>query len=275
MTSTAIQRDEFASEEYVDSNARLPRIQALRGSSPKNCGFFIQIDQAAKAGWNNFDEKTLIEYAFEESGKTEQGILIQSPRMLVCPRSEVLAWDRNATRERKMLVVLGRYLPEHKVDSVGNLQLFEVFLLDENNQPLHQLPFALQLKGATQATFSQHWQQFCNEMTFCHAVANQIPARPKNMLFRSLCVFSFKVAPEQAGAKVKSKACKVVSHEKPTLENWKDYFVGFDSETKLFIHESLQPTRPKLVESLRLAPAEEFVALPPSEDEHLVHGVDF
>lgn len=73
------------------------------------------------------------------------------------------------------------------------------------------------------------------------------------------------------GKKVKSWACKIVEHDKPTLENWKDYFVGFDSETKLFVHEVLQPTRPKLNS---LQPVE-LTALPSAEDFPVVHGIDF
>ena len=71
MTSTIdqvnleIQRDEFASEEYINPDAKLPRIQALRGEIPKQCGYFIEINQAAKAGWLDFNEKDLVEYAFK------------------------------------------------------------------------------------------------------------------------------------------------------------------------------------------------------------------
>ena len=46
-TNLGIQRDEFASEQYIDPNAKLPRIQAVRGTTPKTCGFFIPMDQAA------------------------------------------------------------------------------------------------------------------------------------------------------------------------------------------------------------------------------------
>ncbi|MGB5593653.1 MAG: DUF5895 domain-containing protein, partial [Crocosphaera sp.] len=42
--------DEFASSEFIDQNARLPRIQALRGMNAKFCGYFININEMAKAG---------------------------------------------------------------------------------------------------------------------------------------------------------------------------------------------------------------------------------
>ena len=67
-------RDEFASEEYINPDAKLPRIQAMRGEDPSQCGYFIPIDQAAKAGWINFDEKNLIDYAFASGDKNTKGL---------------------------------------------------------------------------------------------------------------------------------------------------------------------------------------------------------
>jgi hypothetical protein len=115
-----MERDEFASIEFVDLQARLPRIQALRGMTPELCGYFISKDEMAK--------------------------------------------------------------------------------------------------GANQATFSQEWQKFINEMTACHAIANGIAARPKNALFNCLCVFAFQTARELVGKKQKLPACRVVGHESPLRE---------------------------------------------------------
>jgi len=77
------------------------------------------------------------------------------------------------------------------------------------------------------------------------------------MTFKSLCVFCFEVKREMAGEETKSPACKVVGYEVPTLENWKDYFVGYDVRTKEFVWQGLQPKRP-------LIQPEQILALPPS-----------
>jgi hypothetical protein len=43
-----IERDEFASPDFVDPEARLPRIQAVRGESNlEHCGYFITVDNMA------------------------------------------------------------------------------------------------------------------------------------------------------------------------------------------------------------------------------------
>ena len=50
------ERDEFASPDFVDPDARLPRIQAVRGESNlEHCGYFITADNMAQAGWLDFD----------------------------------------------------------------------------------------------------------------------------------------------------------------------------------------------------------------------------
>lgn len=244
----AIERDEFASPEYLDPNARLPKIQALRGTTPKLCGYFVPAAQMAKAGWIDFDESKLITYTFESSGEEEQGILIPHPRMLVCPRTPCLAYDKEASKTANQPVILGVYTSEHKNDdNIGNTQYFEVIVLDDKNQPLHQVPLSYRASGANQATFSSEWQQFIDEITACHAITNGIAARGKDARFKSLCVFAFKTAREQVGKKQKSFACRVVSHKKPTLENWRNYFVGFDGAMKHLVWENLQPTLPLMI----------------------------
>jgi hypothetical protein len=243
-----LERDEFCSSEYADPFAKLPRIQALRGTTPETCGYWVSVDQMAAAGWINFDESQLIDYTFEMSGAVEKGILLPNPRMLVCPKTPVLAFDHEESEATKSTVIVGRYTADMKDNAnLRNLQFYNVILLDDNNQPLHQIPLLYKAKGANHATFSQHWQQFCSELTACHALANGIPAKPKNYRFYSLAVFCFTTTKELAGTQKKGYACKVASHETPTMENWKQYFVGYSQETKSYIHEALEPEQPLIV----------------------------
>ncbi|WP_310483648.1 DUF5895 domain-containing protein [Chamaesiphon sp. VAR_48_metabat_403] len=226
--SAAEVKDRFAAPEYVNPNARLPRIQALRGENgPIDCGYFITETEMAKAGWQNVDESELIIYEYNSGGK-ERGLLIQSPRMLVVPRSPLFAFDRQVSRQEERLVVAGQYSKQLYSDRAqyGTAQCYEILLLDEQNQPLHEIGFAYVAKGANQASFSFHWQQLVNEVTKCHAIANSIPARAKDARFNSLCVFQFTVKRELAGNNAKSPACKVYSHVAPTQANWEQFFLG-------------------------------------------------
>ncbi len=230
--SAAEVRDRFAAPEYVNSNARLPRIQALRGENgASECGYFITETEMAKAGWNQIDESETIIYEYNSGGK-ERGLLIKSPRMLVVPRSPLFAFDRQVSRQEGRLVVAGQYSKQLYSDrqKYGTAQCYEVLLLDAANQPLHEIGLAYVAKGANQASFSFHWQQLVAEVTKCHAIANSIPARAKDARFNSLCVFEFTVKRELAGNNAKSPACKVHSHVEPTQANWEQFFLGRQDE---------------------------------------------
>ena len=256
------ERDEFCAPQYLDPDAKLPRIQALRGNTPKLCGYFVAVDQMAIAGWENFDESQLVTYTFESTGAEEQGILISNPRMLVCPKTPVLGFDKKQSKDLKSTVILGRYIQEMKEDeNIGNLQYFQVFLLDKDNQPLHKIPLSYKATGANQASFSIRWQEFCRELNASHSIVNSIPAKQKNSLFYSLGVFCFKTAREQVGDKQKSFACRVVEHERPTLENWRNYFMGFNPNLKQYVWESLEPDKPLIVPG-----SPETLALPAATD---------
>lgn len=260
-----IERDEFASPQYVDPDARLPRIQALRGESNlEHCGYFVSIDQMAQAGWQDVDKSQLIEYAFN-SGETEQGILIRKPRMIVCPKTPVLAFDRDESEKLSSTVIIGLYDRLAKEnDRISNVQFFQVFLLDSNNRPLHSIPLSYKAKGANQASFSQHWQQLCTEVTACHAIQNRISAKPKNAYFKSLCVFEFEVERQTVGDKKKSACCYVTSHTKPTLDTWKQHFLGYDQQTKEWTWEALEPDRPLTIPVFPQLPPSAHLALPES-----------
>ncbi|WP_310417266.1 DUF5895 domain-containing protein [Chamaesiphon sp. OTE_8_metabat_110] len=242
--SAAEVRDRFAAPEYINPNARLPRIQALRGENgASECGYFITEAEMAKAGWKHVDESQTIVYEYNSGGK-ERGLLIQSPRMLVVPRSPLFAFDRQVSRQEERLVVAGQYSKQLYSDreKYGTAQCYEVLLLDEHNQPLHEIGFAYVAKGANQASFSFHWQQLVAQVTKCHAIANSIPARAKDVRFNSLCVFQFTVKRELAGNNAKSPACKVHTHVEPTQANWEQFFLGRQDEVADRFLNLLAPT---------------------------------
>ena len=250
-----IERDEFADASFVDSNARLPKIQPLRGINDETCGYFVSTSELANSGWGDFEPiaDKLIDYNFE-SGKTEKGLLIQNPRMLVCVRSPLMGYDRQASQDSQQLVLLGQWSRDFKeMENVSNIQFYEVILLGKDNKPLHSVPFQYLAKGANGASFSINWQQLVTEVTTCHAIANGVPARPRTAQFNSLCVFIFQTKREQVGQKQKSFTCRVVGHDTPKLDNWKDYFVGFDTETKNLAWDSLQPSLPLIAPAPTLA----------------------
>ena len=252
--------DEFCSPDFIDPNGRLPRIQAVRGEDPKQFGYFVPLGEMAKAGWADFDENQITEYTFQ-SGESEKGLLLQNPRMLVCPKSLVLAVDKKLSKETQSTVILGEYRHYKGQENVTNVQFFQIFLLNEKNEPLHQIPLIYKAKGTNQASFSVYWQQFCSELNTCFSIANRhlgASPKPKNFAFNSLLVFCPKLAREIVGDKQKSPALRVVGYEQPTLENWKQFFVGTNATTKQFVWQGLTPNDPLQMPAL---PASTTVAL--------------
>lgn len=267
-TPAAIERDEFTSPEYTDKNASWPTVIVL--NDKQNCGYFLPVLTMAKCGWLNFDESQLIEHTFR-SGATEQGILIKNPRMLCCPKTELYQYDAKASDEQQTRVIVGLYNASLKDDpNVKTERLYLVFFLDENNNPLHASPLKYAGRGVNGATFEAERRAFKLELETCHAIANRVPAKPKNDLFASLGVFCFETKAELVGDKQKHWCCRVVSHEKPTVENWRDYFLGFHPDLKSAVWEALEPGEKIDITTLKaIAQAPEAVAALPAGNEDL------
>ena len=235
----SIERDQFVSDEFIDKNANLPTVIVL--NDKLHCGYFIPVSTMAKCGWIDFDETQLISHTFR-SLETEQGILIPNPRMLVCPKTELYQYDVEVSEQQKKRAIVGLYDAALKDDkNIKTERLYLVFFLDENNNPLHSLPLKYAARGVNGATFEVERRAFKAQLETCHALTNQVPAKPKNDLFHTLGVFCFTTSAELVGEKQnKSWCCRVVSHQAPTTETWKDYFVGY-TNIKDYTWSALEP----------------------------------
>ena len=258
-----IEHDIFTGDEFVDKNAALPTVIVL--NDQQHCGYFIPVGTMAKCGWINFDEHQLVSHTFR-SGQTEQGVLIQNPRMLVCPKTDLYQYDVQASVEQQTRIVVGLYDSALKDDkNIKTERLYLVFFLDENNEWLHTLPLKYAARGVNGATFEIERRAFKAELEACHAITNQISAKPKNDLFHCLGVFCFTTTAELAGDRQKNWCCRVVAHSKPTTENWKNYFVGY-THFKDTAWSALEPgQRIDVLSAPAIAPGSgEMAALPPS-----------
>lgn len=234
-----LERDEFISDEYIDKNATLPTVIVL--NDQQHCGYFIPVSTMAKCGWVDFDESQLISHTFR-SGEVEQGVLITNPRMLVCPKTDLYQYDVEASEQQRKRAIVGLYDAALKGDrNIRTERLYLVFFLDQDNNPLHTSPLKYAARGVNGATFEVERRAFKSELETCHALTNQAPAKPKNDRFHSLGVFCFTTQAELVGEKQnKSWCCRVVSHESPTTENWRDYFIGYTS-LKDYAWSALEP----------------------------------
>jgi len=126
------------------------------------------------------------------------------------------------------------------------------------------MPLKYAARGVNGTTFELERRAFKMEIETCHAITNQVPAKPKNDLFHSLSVFCFTTRAELAGDKQKHWVCRIVEHEKPTTENWKSYFVGYSS-LKNYAWSALEPGQKIDVLSVPVFEGSETrTALPPA-----------
>jgi hypothetical protein len=242
-----------------------PYAQALRGENPAQCGYFVPLSQAEKAGWKNLEGTEMTEYAYN-SGQTEVGILLQQPRMILTPICQLGAFDRQASQTEETLVVLGEWdRAKHSKDpNAGNFQIFLVMFMDANKQPLHDIPLRLFAKGSHQATLSIEWQKFCTSVARCQAEANKTLFRPKNEVFNALCIFQPIIIRKSVGDKVKSPACYIDGYVHPTVLNWQSFFMGTDERLADAIIDILNPRSrslllPPTAGTIMLAPAPELI----------------
>jgi Family of unknown function (DUF5895) len=198
----------YLTTDYAATDFSFPYCQALRGEDPKQCGYFVPLSQAEKAGWRNIDPNGLIEYSYN-SGKTEIGILFKQPHMALTPICQLGMFDRKASQDEESLVIIGKWDRQHKGENVGNFQIYLVMFFDEQKQPLHDIPLKLIAKGAHQATLSDQWQKFCISVARCQAKANRIMFSPRNEAFNALCLFQPEIIRKAVGDKIKSPACYI------------------------------------------------------------------
>jgi hypothetical protein len=235
----------YLTAAYAATDFSFPYCQALRGEDPKQCGYFVPLPQADKAGWRDIDPNNLTEYSYN-SGKTEVGILLKQPRMALTPICQLGMFDRKASQDEESLVVIGKWDRQHKSENVGNFQIFLVMFFNEQKQPLHDIPLKLIAKGAQQATLSDQWQKFCVAVARCQAKANNTVFRPRNEAFNALCLFQPLIIRKAVGEKIKSPACYIDGYVAPTADNWQDFFLGTDEDIADLVIGMMNP-RPRLL----------------------------
>jgi Family of unknown function (DUF5895) len=242
---TPMTTSKYLTAAYAATDFSFPYCQALRGEDPKQCGYFVPLSQADKAGWHNLDPDKLTQYAYN-SGKTEIGILLKQPRMALTPVCQLGMFDRKASQEDESLVVIGKWDRQHRGENIGNFQIYLVMFFDEQKQPLHDIPLKLVAKGAHQATLSDQWQKFCVSVARCQAKTNRTIFSPRNEAFNALCLFQPLIIRKTVGDKIKSPACYIDGYVAPTIDSWQDFFIGTDEDIADVVIGMMNP-RPRLL----------------------------
>ena len=202
--------NKYLTADYAATEISFGYVQALRGEADSShCGYFVPLSQMEKCGWRNIDPAKLIEYTYN-SGTSEVGILLKQPRMVLTAISQLGMFDRTASSKTESLVVVGNWNRDLKGNpDVSNFQVYLVVFLDEQNQPLHDIPLKLTAKGAHQGSLAEHWQKSCNAVALAHSQAMNVRFRPRNEVYNALCVFVPKIVRKLVGDNKKSQVCNL------------------------------------------------------------------
>ncbi|HEY9768821.1 MAG TPA: DUF5895 domain-containing protein, partial [Coleofasciculaceae cyanobacterium] len=152
----------FDSDEYKGALASVPYAQFLNASS-QDYGIAITSANAELAEFELIDTWRPIEHQFSD-GTNETLLVSQQPRLLVLNRSQPLMSDGITT------------VPYSKVkNAAGGFKAFSyvvVWFLNNNNQPLSELPFRLKCSGYAGLTFLKNYSYYNNPLSFSKKFLN-------------------------------------------------------------------------------------------------------
>lgn len=147
----------FSGEEFQGEIITVPYCQFLNASSQRY-GIAITSSNAELAGFKPSKNWQTIAHEFSD-GTNETLLVTRQPRMLILNRSQPLMSDGiNTIPYSKLKFAEGEY----KAFSYA-----VVWFLDEQNQPLSELPFRLKCSGYAGLTFLKHYSYYNNPHSFC------------------------------------------------------------------------------------------------------------
>ena len=202
----------FDSEDNVKA-IKTPAIKVLNGDAK----LWICDDNVQLCRWRE-DNKNLIYHSLKTVEEdTISGKIILNPRILILQRSRLLKVEINTERIVKV------WARDDKNEIHYCVRKYMILFVDENNNPLHEIPVQLTAKGCFQFEFDTKVCEFRTEMTkLCNEKATRM-----NDAWYSMCVFvpTFKSMMRGEGNKQR-KACITTTYESPTKDNWLSLCVG-------------------------------------------------
>lgn len=199
-----------------------PFMQVVNGNTAnaKDFGLFILENEAKKvnfkpaAGWQEYEKY------FGSNTEASKGYVCRTPRLLIVRSGPLSMYSREGE-------YLGVYDKEVKESLNPILKTrYLVYVLDEENKPLHTDPITFTAKGAFGGSFGSAYKQYKSDV---EALLNQ----RRTGEFWAYCVFQFEIKPAQKG-KPPSTAwvSSVQGYTKPSNDNFESLFVGLNPELK-------------------------------------------
>jgi hypothetical protein len=265
--NSEVDRDEFDSADFEEQRESLPYLQMLNHQDSNLSGFFITLENAKSAHFTPTEEWAE-HLAVFQNGQTAEGYRSLTARFLILRKSKLLMFDREN----------GEFIGEYKKSLYDRTPMilktrYLMFLVDKDKRLLHDAPLLFTTKGSFCGSFGETLKQFHSEMSKAYGTATGAK-KPRGDRFMSLSVLAVRVGSVLKGEKKKSWVCSVESHGVPMIENWRQFFVGYQPELKEHILEQFEAwtefgnlNREASVSSSRSSqPTESSSAIPGTED---------
>lgn len=249
----------FTDSSYNKPISRAPIAQILNGQQPDKIGLFIKENVLEIIDWKG-DSPTHT-HVFS-SGDEEKGVLLQSPKLniiQVSPRFIELREDEEGGAKAGTLLNMvfesneGYEFYEANKDKYVLRRFYFMFVLDENNQNLHEIPIAVSLKGVASTKFGLAYDEFKLSLETAFANYAGTNRSSKNEEFHRLAVFQPNLVPShepktEQNAKKRSWVAIVDSFNVPKPDG--SDFENFFCEWKQDEYNQLVATNPDLTTSI-------------------------
>lgn len=221
-TAAALNFDAYMGEEFEGDSTSFPHCQILNSKNIDESGMFITQDKADAAGFVPSASWMPHTHTFE-SGDVTQGYRCVTPRMSVVRQGPLMMSFREGNAETREFNMDG-----WNKDTMTASQRFMVFLLDDDNQPLHSQPIQFNPKGAFSKGFADALKgmKSCANSAFSQLTKN---TKSRGERFFGLCVLALELDIALKGVAPKSKWCSnIKSVQKISATNFGEYWLGND-----------------------------------------------
>ena len=179
--NTKIQ-DEFSTDDYSYQGSKSIANLITVQKSKSVFGLFLSDTNSDYCDFINELKYPTYTYTYK-NGEEDEGYLIPNPRLLVLKVGDFIA----TTKDQDMV---GIYKKGDKDRGLKVSQYFLVYLLDADNNLLHQSPLSWKTSGVSQFYLDSSLKAFRKEFEESWSLSRQEEKSRKNHKFHSLTVFS-------------------------------------------------------------------------------------
>ena len=260
----------FNSTEFLGEITTVPYCQFINSSNSKY-GIAITSNNAEIANVKSTDGWQSIDHEFSDG--TEDTLLItDKPKILVINRSQPMLSNDVET------------IPYSKDKfNTGNYKAFSylvVWFLDDNNQPISELPFRLKCSGYAGLTFLKNYSYYNNPDSFCkkflaaYKILTNDRAVDKNDVFYAHAIYQPTLVRKKATSSQNGQSSFAVmtdSFIEPTVNNFASLIIKNGSSVSNKIKEFMQSTQSWLKDNLAVPTSQESK---PDSDEEDSDGIE-